>query len=706
MRTLRGALAGVLLLTTGIVALTATPAVAAPPSVPYTAFVLDGRDHTSYPLYRSVVLDANNATFAQYPGSTYFRLVGTETGGDYFDVSFGHPADAPFTPGTTYTFGPGENTVGMSLSSTGRACSTHNPGGTFTVHEFARNAETFEITALAVTFSIGCDNVANAMAGEIRWNSTVAYTGVASSQSFASFGTLPFGDPSAPKNITFTSGGSSSAVFGTASLGGAAPGSFAITADGCAGKTLTYGQSCTVSVKATAYTHGEVHAKLIVPDNTVGGNKIVNMSVSGQDNAKGTYYPVNPERVLDTRTGNGAPAAKVGTNQTVSLQVLGRGGVPTSGVSAVVLNVTVTEPETAGHVTVYPSGVAKPTASSLNYVSGWTGANSVTVAVGADGKVNLAITGGKLHLIADVMGFYALNNDILQHKPTKGGRLFTHPPVRIFDSREDWGEKLPGGEWVKTAVGYSPSDTPKIRALVVNVTVTEPNGAGHLRTWNGVGEPPATSTLNFEANKTVPNFAIVPAVACDWYPCGYQYPMIGVFVNQTTHVIVDVVGFIDDGTMTYTDALRFAPQTPERIVDTRINQGIAGRIGQGVTKTVTTPGSIATDATWALALNVTGIQPTVDTNMIVWENGIAKPGVSNLNPAAGQIIPNAAITGIDVDFKFNVYNHGGTIDTVIDVVGIFYVFDFETSAMLAKGATAGKPSVMVPTGGYSTRVTG
>ncbi len=58
----------------------------------------------------------------------------------------------------------------------------------------------------------------------------------------------------------------------------------------------------------------------------------------------GGFTAVTPARILDTRTGLGAPAAKVAGGQTVELQVTGRGGIPAGGVSAVALNVTVTEP--------------------------------------------------------------------------------------------------------------------------------------------------------------------------------------------------------------------------------------------------------------------------------------------------------------------------------------------------------------------------
>ena len=73
-----------------------------------------------------------------------------------------------------------------------------------------------------------------------------------------------------------------------------------------------------------------------------------------------TYSALSPSRLLDTRTGVGAPKAAVAVGGTVHLQVTGRGGVPVSGVSAVVLNVTVSAPTRPGFVTVYGDGTARP----------------------------------------------------------------------------------------------------------------------------------------------------------------------------------------------------------------------------------------------------------------------------------------------------------------------------------------------------------
>lgn len=96
-----------------------------------------------------------------------------------------------------------------------------------------------------------------------------------------------------------------------------------------------------------------------------------------------------------------------GPEATVGLAVTGRGGVPASGVSAVVLNVTVTEPTAGGFLTAWPAGEARPLASNLNFSPGQTVPNLVVVKVGVGGVVNLFNSSASTHMVADVAGWYA-----------------------------------------------------------------------------------------------------------------------------------------------------------------------------------------------------------------------------------------------------------------------------------------------------------
>ncbi|AUY49307.1 hypothetical protein [Streptomyces sp. CB01881] len=121
-----------------------------------------------------------------------------------------------------------------------------------------------------------------------------------------------------------------------------------------------------------------------------------------------TFTTVSPERLLDTRSAVGRTGTdKVPGRDVFSLQVAGRANVPANA-KAVVLNVTATETDGPGHLTVWASSAPQPTSSNLNWTgSGVTTPNLVVVPLDDAGRVmffNGARTG--THLIADVFGYY------------------------------------------------------------------------------------------------------------------------------------------------------------------------------------------------------------------------------------------------------------------------------------------------------------
>ena len=111
----------------------------------------------------------------------------------------------------------------------------------------------------------------------------------------------------------------------------------------------------------------------------------LNLSGLGQPPS---FVPLVPARLLDTRPGSTTIDGDYAGDDTRTaglltlLRVAGRGGVPNDA-SAVVLNVTVTQAEGTGFITVYPCGSPEPNASSLNYTAGATIANAVIAKVGA-----------------------------------------------------------------------------------------------------------------------------------------------------------------------------------------------------------------------------------------------------------------------------------------------------------------------------------
>jgi alpha-tubulin suppressor-like RCC1 family protein len=128
---------------------------------------------------------------------------------------------------------------------------------------------------------------------------------------------------------------------------------------------------------------------------------------SGDPTLAGAFGSLSPFRLLDTASGVGAANEAVAAGGTVHLQVNGGGGVPSTGVAAVVLNVTVKAPGGSGFLSVYGDGEALSATPNLNFVAARTAQNLVIAPVGANGKVNLFNNSGStVELVADVSGYY------------------------------------------------------------------------------------------------------------------------------------------------------------------------------------------------------------------------------------------------------------------------------------------------------------
>lgn len=265
----------------------------------------------------------------------------------------------------------------------------------------------------------------------------------------------------------------------------------------------------------------------------------------------GLFNPIVPARILDTRNGTGAPPKRLGAGGIVSLQVTGAGMVPSSGVSAVVLNVTVTNPSTRSFLTVYPSDAARPLASNINFVAGQTVPNRVIVAVSAapSGKVSFYNQSGSVDVIADVGGWFTDSSN-----PSATGSEFVGvTPVRILDTRDGTGvvnglgglgptpaTRLGPGEGLAFQVagqGGLPamSDANPPTAVVANVTVTHTTATGYMTVWPDGSSRPLASDLNWVAGTTVPNLVVV---ALGSSGMADLYNAAG-----CTDTIVDVVGY-------------------------------------------------------------------------------------------------------------------------------------------------------------------
>lgn len=366
----------------------------------------------------------------------------------------------------------------------------------------------------------------------------------------------------------------------------------------------------------------------------------------------GEYHPLTPDRLLDTRT---AGQTKPGQGSVTLLTVTGVGGVPATGVSAVVLNVTATEPTTSTFVTVYPAGNERPTASNLNVVRDQTVPNLVTVAVGANGQVALYNHLGAVHLVADVNGWYG---DAAA--PGGGAFIAAIPPKRQLDTRLAGNGPVGTGGVVSVKIGAGGNT---ITAAALNVTVTEPTNDSFITVWPSGAERPLASNLNMKADQTVANM-VIARVGPDGLVNFYNH-------TGSTHLVVDLLGVFDDASLPVFGG-QFEGTVPVRLLDTRDAAGAT--TGQPLAETATlvlpVAGRVGVPVTAsAVVVNVTATEPTSNSYLTVWPSDEAQPTASNLNMAPGDTVPNLAVVPLAIDGSISIYNHGGNTHVVLDVVG-------------------------------------
>ncbi|WP_456846171.1 FG-GAP-like repeat-containing protein, partial [Cellulomonas sp. P5_C6] len=188
------------------------------------------------------------------------------------------------------------------------------------------------------------------------------------------------------------------------------------------------------------------------------------------------YTPVDPVRVLDTRTGVGTwEAGRVPAGKALEVALF---GLPADA-TAVVLNVTAVSPSAPGNVRVYPEGLgAPPKVSNINVMPGVDQPNLVTVALGPDHHtIRLLPEATTTHLIADIAGYYS---------PGAATAFEPLTPTRVMDMRNGTGVRkgaLKAGQWVDLSVADGTLVPKDATAVVLNVTGTQVTGPTHVRVY-------------------------------------------------------------------------------------------------------------------------------------------------------------------------------------------------------------------------------
>ena len=374
------------------------------------------------------------------------------------------------------------------------------------------------------------------------------------------------------------------------------------------------------------------------------------------------FVKYGPTRFLDTRTGlgTGGTARKVGPNSTVRLAVGGQRGIPADA-TAVIVNVTATNPSSSGFVTAYPDGAPRPAVSTLNYTAGRTVANPATVALGTDGYLNLFNgSGGTVDLVADVLGYYSRGESV---------DVMTQLwPRRVLDTRTGQGQDggvpavIPAGGTVSPVVATAtPPDLAPggATSVVLNVTVVNPAASGFVTAYPAGTARPTASNVNFTAGETIGKAVTVPVG---------QDGRVSFYAHARTDLIVTILGYYSPGGDGF-DHGYFVPVRPERAVDTRTTGTPLAARGDGtypldgnasLPRFEVTPQSVVS--------NVTVVNARRSGYLIAYALAGAEESTLNFTPAGP--VSNMALTGGPGGTFHN--GSDGTADLLVDVSGYFF----------------------------------
>jgi hypothetical protein len=134
------------------------------------------------------------------------------------------------------------------------------------------------------------------------------------------------------------------------------------------------------------------------------------------------FYSVTPCRLVDTRGSvavNGGPILSHGNIRNFAVwganaTLLPSCGIPADGtVTAVTLNVTVVNPTSIGHLTVFPYNTTVPIVSTINYAAGEPAlGNGAIVPVTNNASFQISVlpvlvgAGNTVHVIIDITGYF------------------------------------------------------------------------------------------------------------------------------------------------------------------------------------------------------------------------------------------------------------------------------------------------------------
>ena len=409
-------------------------------------------------------------------------------------------------------------------------------------------------------------------------------------------------------------------------------------------------------------------------------------SASADSGTGGDFVAIAPtQKIVDTSTGLGI-SATLASASTTAFQVLGQGGVPSSGVSAVSVTLEATAPSLGGYLSLWADGTTKPSTSTLNLTKGKTSDTAAILAVGSDGKVDVYNPSGTVDLRIVVNGYYTSATS----GAAPGGYIPTWP-TRLVDTRNGTGAPLaqiPAGGSIDVQVDGIAGITNE-SAVFANLTAASITASGSLYAYASGSASGGQPILDFSTTANRSTGAIVPVGSNG---------MITLKNGSTTapiDVVVDIAGYF---TTTSSTGGGFTP-VQARLLDTRTTTAVAA---YGTTDLQIGGSNGIPTLFGAAALNIVAISGSSGGYLTAWPTGATMPATSMDNFQASTVTSSMAVVTPNGTGSVSIYNGSSvSIQVVVDLQGWFAYDDIKPSGT-ATPSPAGPTVTADPTSTTAT----
>jgi len=440
--------------------------------------------------------------------------------------------------------------------------------------------------------------------------------------------------PTAPQSVTATAGDAQVTLHWAApsSDGGGGITSYTITASPVIPTVTVAGTARSAVI--TGLTNDTTYTFSIVAHNSAGASPAAT-SPPATPSARLLYHQLTHAVVYDS---------SILHDRARAVPITGVGGVPSTGVNAVALDVVSFDSTAAGSFTVYPHLGTKPPTPQLSWAAGQRVNTTVYVDVAGNGAVDVFNGAGTTRLIVMIEGYYGPDS-------AAGGALTGVSAYRLF-----------GGKAGTTIAAKATASFPVVgrdgmpsgaTAAVLQLTVVNAPTRAYLRAWPSGSAKSGVYDLYGPGGGTRTVTTIVPLDSSG---------SVSLSPYSTVNVTADLLGWFTPVSASPATGATTLLNPPRRLT--------TATVASNATATLTIPTTAGVPATaHSVLLTLTGTG-AAKGYVIAWPAGGNRPGTGNFELNGATPVGTTVVVPLGSGAKVWVLNNSATaLHLVVDVVG-------------------------------------